>query len=442
MLQNIEINKIYPHPNNPRTDLGDLSELAESIKTNGVRQNLTLVPKEPDKYQKQITSKKKYTGDYTAIIGHRRIAAAQLAGLTEVPCIVVIMDESSQLATMLEENMQRSDLTPYEQAQGIQLMLDLGETVFTVAEKTGFSETTVRRRIRLLELDKEKLKEAEMRGATLTDYAELEKIKSVELKNVVLESIGTSNFNWELRRAIDKEENEAKKAALIEILDTFATNVENTDGMKTVEWLDPSRKFNKPKDADTEEYYYTDGGHYINLLRKNPDSETEKQAEKEQKKQLLKERQIKLSDISKRAYDMRKSFISSFNPSKNQTQEVLEFIARSLIRSGYQRFHFDMLSEMLWPNLTDEERQEFTFDDLAESFSAAPERVLLQAAYSFGMDMPYWSYYDSSCKYNENKKLDGLYDSLIKLGYEMSDEEKTLRDGTHELFVRKGDSAA
>lgn len=54
---------------------------------------------------------------------------------------------------MLLENMQRSDLTVYEQAQGFQMMLDLGESISDISEKTGFSETTVRRRVKLLELD-------------------------------------------------------------------------------------------------------------------------------------------------------------------------------------------------------------------------------------------------------------------------------------------------
>ena len=65
------------------------------------------------KYPAQVES----DGKYTVVIGHRRLAAAKLAGLTEVPCAVVEMTEQEQIATMLLENMQRSDLTVYEQAQ-------------------------------------------------------------------------------------------------------------------------------------------------------------------------------------------------------------------------------------------------------------------------------------------------------------------------------------
>ena len=93
-IVNIAIDRLFPHSDNPRKDLGDLSELAASIKASGVLQNLTVVPDEPDNPDT----------DYTIIIGHRRYAAAKIAGLTELPCIVVEMSEREQLQTMLVEN--------------------------------------------------------------------------------------------------------------------------------------------------------------------------------------------------------------------------------------------------------------------------------------------------------------------------------------------------
>ena len=125
-LQYIEVEKLHPHPDNPRKEIGDVSELAESIKQNGIFQNLTVVPAEDG---------------YTVIIGHRRLAAAKAAGLEKVPCVIADMAPKEQLQTMLLENMQRSDLTVYEQAQGFQLMLDMGSTVEEIAEKSGFSQT-------------------------------------------------------------------------------------------------------------------------------------------------------------------------------------------------------------------------------------------------------------------------------------------------------------
>jgi ParB family chromosome partitioning protein len=109
-LQMIQVEKLYPHPDNPRKVIGDVTELAESIKANGILQNLTVVPNNDDWDDKS---------DFTVVIGHRRLAAAKQAGLTELPCAVVEMTEKEQLSTMLTENMQRSDLTVYEEAKAV-----------------------------------------------------------------------------------------------------------------------------------------------------------------------------------------------------------------------------------------------------------------------------------------------------------------------------------
>ena len=193
-IVNIAIDRLFPHADNPRKDLGDLSELAASIKASGILQNLTVVPDEPDNSNT----------DFTIIIGHRRYAAAKIAGLTELPCVVVEMSEREQLQTMLVENMQRSDLTVYEQAQGFQMMLNMGDSVAEIAEKSGFSQTTIRRRVKLLDLDRQKFQKAESRGATLNDYLELDKLDSPEDKNKALDAIGTANFNSVLKSLISE----------------------------------------------------------------------------------------------------------------------------------------------------------------------------------------------------------------------------------------------
>ena len=158
MLVNISTNKLIPHPNNPRKELGDLTELADSIKAQGVLQNLTVVKNEDD--------------NYTVIIGHRRLEAAKQAGLSDVPCSIAVMDMKTQLSTMLLENMQRTDLTPYEQAKGFQTCLDFGVTIDELSAKTGLSKTTVRHRLKILELD---LLEVEKVNTTsIFDFIKLE----------------------------------------------------------------------------------------------------------------------------------------------------------------------------------------------------------------------------------------------------------------------------
>ena len=120
----VPVDQIEPHPDNPRKDVGDVTELAESIKKNGIFQNLTIL-RTPNE-----------NGKSTVIIGHRRLAAAKLAGLKKVPCAVVEMDEDTQFSTMLLENMQRSDLTVLEQADGIQQLQMRGFSLDEIRQKT------------------------------------------------------------------------------------------------------------------------------------------------------------------------------------------------------------------------------------------------------------------------------------------------------------------
>lgn len=232
----IPIRQLHPHPDNPRKELGDLSELAASIKENGVYQNLTVIPGHYLSSREYISKcvdeggdaaaaaaawapKVMWVGDdYTIIIGHRRAAAAQQAGLYELPCAIVEMDEREQMQTMMVENMQRSDLTVYEQAQGFQMMMDFGQTVEQISDKSGFSQSTVRRRIKLLELNHDSFKKAEKRGATLSDFAQLDKIEDLEARNRVLETLGTQNFNRAMQDALEQQKWQHQKAEWIEQL--------------------------------------------------------------------------------------------------------------------------------------------------------------------------------------------------------------------------------
>lgn len=198
----IDVKDIYPHPDNPRKDLGDLSELTDSIVKNGIMQNLTVV-------KGHYEGEKFLPDKYTLVIGHRRFEASKAAGLKTVPCKIAELTDREQVSTMLEENMQRNDLTIWEQANGFQLMLDLGETESTIAEKTGFSEQTVKHRLNIAKLDQKALKKAEKDDSyqlTLKDLYELEKIKDVKTRNKILrEAYGSAQLRSMAARAAKEE---------------------------------------------------------------------------------------------------------------------------------------------------------------------------------------------------------------------------------------------
>ena len=131
----------------PRTrmDEGALNELAASIKAQGVLQAILVRPiVSPDGSEK-----------YEIIAGERRFRAAQLAGLNEVPVLVKDVDDQAAAAMALIENMQREDLNPLEEAQGIQRLIE--EFAFTheqAAGAVGRSRSAVSNLLRLLNLAK------------------------------------------------------------------------------------------------------------------------------------------------------------------------------------------------------------------------------------------------------------------------------------------------
>lgn len=199
--------KLCPHPDNPRKDLGDLAELTESIRKNGIMQNLTVIPKEDD------------PESYMILIGHRRYAAGKAAGVTAFPCrITEGLSQREQLSIMLEENMQRSDLSILEQAQGFQMMLDLGETEESISEKTGFSRSTVRHRLNIAKLNPNLIKEKqqdEFFQLSLTDLYKLEKLKDVKDRERILEEADTSSEISEMVEYELKKQNRDEIAAFI-----------------------------------------------------------------------------------------------------------------------------------------------------------------------------------------------------------------------------------
>lgn len=307
----IGLEHIHPHPDNPRKDLGDLTELAESIKKNGIMQNLTVIPKEGE------------PGEYITIIGHRRSAAAKLAGVTEAPCRVVEgMTDKEQMSTMLEENMQRNDLTIWEQAQGFQMMLDLGETEDTIAEKTGFSKKTIRHRLNIAKLDSKTLMEKERQDGyqlSLTDLYELEKIKDVKTRDKILKD--STDSRDLARRAINaqkeqkRQENMKLYVAMMKKLGLKKAPKEADSEFYTDKWermKDYSLDKEPPKtmkfEDDGEPMFYLERYGTLHVIRKKKKEKKVLTPEEEAKKQNMRnKKQIKA--ILKEAANTRKAFI-------------------------------------------------------------------------------------------------------------------------------------
>lgn len=156
-LQELHMDQLAVHPKNVRRDVGNVVELANSITEQGILQPLVVAPalsSKPFGYETtQIDGAK-----FTIIAGHRRHAAAKLANVDSLPCVIRedLDTEPKQLVAMLVENTQRTDLTVLEEAEGYQALLEFdGYTVKSVAKATGRSQATVRKRLLLNKLNED-----------------------------------------------------------------------------------------------------------------------------------------------------------------------------------------------------------------------------------------------------------------------------------------------
>lgn len=137
----IGVDDIVPNPHQPRTqfDEAELLELAASIRQNGVLQPLTV---------RKLTD-----GKFELISGERRLRASRFAGLAYVPCIVVETSERNSAVLALIENIQRQDLSYFDEAYAIDRLIDFyGMTQEDAAIKLGKAQSTIANKLRLLRL--------------------------------------------------------------------------------------------------------------------------------------------------------------------------------------------------------------------------------------------------------------------------------------------------
>lgn len=414
----IGIGKLKPHPKNPRTDVGDVTELAESIKANGIFQNLTVVKSDND--------------TYTVVIGHRRLAAAQLAGLQELPCVISEMDDKTQIATMLSENIQRSSLTVIEEAKGFQMMFDLGASMKEVVSKTGLSESTIRKRTKLLELDYDAVCGATERGATLQDFCDVNTLNDIELRNKVLNDIGTANFRSSLKKARITEIINKNKPEIIEQLERFAVKTKSTDGLAYVDsyyLLDNADIIPIPADAGHLDYFYSENGHFIYLYKEKLKTLDEIKADK--KAEDVRIRRNELEELQVMYYKCRIDFVKSCTDKKKVISLILNYMADLFCsEKGCIGYSGELIASLLGI-----EKDSDYEDNLRRKYRDNPEFVMVCMIFS-ALEGEHLCYFDNDATYLSNIYLDKVYGFLCKLGYEMSDEEKLLQNGEHELFYK------
>ena len=173
----IDMDRIYPNPNQPRRKFNenDLNELAVSIKTNGLIQPIIV---------------RRVDIGYELVAGERRLRAARICGMKEISCIIVDTNEKGSAIMSLVENMQRRDLSFFEEAEALSSMIKIfGLTQEELAVKLGKNQSTIANKLRLLNLPRSERN-------LITEFA-LFKIESPEERLRLIKEINEKKLNVE-----------------------------------------------------------------------------------------------------------------------------------------------------------------------------------------------------------------------------------------------------
>ncbi len=206
----VEVDKIHPNPFQPRKEFDEakLADLAKSIRQYGVIQPLTVSRKEVEKADGGIAA------EYELIAGERRLRAAKLAGVREVPVLIraAYDDDKTKLEIAIIENLQREDLNPIDRAKAFdQLAKQFGFKHTEIAEKVGKSREYVSNTIRLLALPEEmqqalsdgKISEGHTRPLLM--LADRKEEQQVLFKEIVLKRVTVRDAeNMARRIAVDR----------------------------------------------------------------------------------------------------------------------------------------------------------------------------------------------------------------------------------------------
>src|SRR5664279_3978257 len=152
-FQLVKVADVAEHPQNPRDSLGDLTELSASIRELGLRQPITVIPVATFRAAHPDLDVP-HEARWVPLDGHRRRAAAQLAAVVEIPAWIRadLADAADAPETFLAANMHRLTLSPLEEARAMALLADLGRSQRQIAERTGFAQSHVSKRLSLLRL--------------------------------------------------------------------------------------------------------------------------------------------------------------------------------------------------------------------------------------------------------------------------------------------------
>jgi ParB/RepB/Spo0J family partition protein len=220
----IGVEDLADHPRNVRRDVGDVTELAASIAEHGVLEPLVVAPYDADPNG----------AAYVVIAGHRRLAAARLAAVPTVPCVVrpTLAGDVDVILAMLVENLQRADLSPIEEATAYTQLELHGLTAADIAQRTGRARSTVEARLHLMDLPEPTRDRIHARALTLDQAAALAEFADDPQVFAELDAAaGTRDWPFTLKRAREWREEKARAAARCAELEAAGVRVVDMDDL-------------------------------------------------------------------------------------------------------------------------------------------------------------------------------------------------------------------
>lgn len=440
MITYISRDRLEPHPDNPRKDLGDLTELVASISKQGLLQNLTVVP-HPEK-----------DGMYRILIGHRRYAAAGLAGMKEMPCVIEEhMPYAEQIAVMMSENIQRNDLTITEKVGGVQMMMDLGLNALDVAQKTGISSSTVYRYAKLAQLNRAEMIKAEQRGATLMQFAEINDIEDEQLRKEALDKVGTRDYDTVMACVRREREKAAVMPKLREVLREYgAKEIEeqnynrhafDTDYAWAFAGAEEALRNHLKKNKKEIEYIVQAWGISLYTVRKEDPNADAKAEAKRLASEKIAARYNEGRELARRYAAKRDEFVRRADVAgKIGKEEVMRFVLWQQTRTEFQNTIMigGLLNEEVFKVRPDEPNYTGSLKVGEDDILILNERQLVRALFIGAYErlghrettqIDRWS-----GEYKPDNTLIGMYAYLQEMGYELDDEEMDWLDGTHKIY--------
>lgn len=258
-VKKIDIEYINESKNQPRQNFNEdeLKELSESILQNGVLQPITVRRLSLNKYE--------------LISGERRIRASKMAGLKNIPCIIMNCDDTQAAVYSLMENLQRVDLDPFEEAMGIKKLIKIyGLTQEQVAKKLGKTQSTVANKIRLLKLKDDEIEMIRTANLTERHARAIIRIKDSDIRKLVIKKVINKNLNVSqteslVEKIIEEYEEKNKKNRKTVVIKDVRIFI-NTIG-KAIELMKASGIEATATQSETEEYIK-----YMVMIPKNSNS--------------------------------------------------------------------------------------------------------------------------------------------------------------------------